>query len=143
MNVCSYIYTHYNSIIYILPPSPYSPDPLMEYASTLCLHLLKAALPFIKPARSTPNKEHPELNSDLNSIPSAVLSHLCGILDSSETDALVRGIAQEIVVEGVVIFFPDAKTRKEYLLNMIKSVVCVCVMCVRVMLCVGVCVSVM
>ncbi len=56
-------------------------------------------------------------------MPSEVLSHLCGILDSSEVDAAaVKNVAQDIIVEGVVIFFPDAKARKEYLLSMIGAV---------------------
>ena len=40
----------------------------------------------------------------------------------------VKRLAQDIVVEGVVLFFPDATARKNYLLSMIDSVlVCVCV----------------
>ncbi len=55
-------------------------------------------------------------------MPSEVLSHLCGILDSAEIDSAVKSVAQDIIVEGVVIFFPDAKARKEYLLSMIGAV---------------------
>ncbi|XP_064406559.1 zinc finger ZZ-type and EF-hand domain-containing protein 1-like isoform X2 [Halichondria panicea] len=98
--------------IYI--PLTLNPEPQAEYASILCLHLLKSALPFIKPSRPTSNK--------LTSVPSEVLSHLCGILDSAEIDSAVKSVAQDIIVEGVVIFFPDAKARKEYLLSMIGAV---------------------
>ena len=34
----------------------------------------------------------------------------------------VQDLVQEIVVKGVVVFFPDATARKEYLLTMIESV---------------------
>ena len=54
--------------------------------------------------------------------PTTVLVHLCGLLDSEDTDPVVRKLAQDIVVEGVVVFFPDAKTRREYLLSMINTI---------------------
>ena len=84
----------------------------MEYASVLCLYLLRAALPFIKPQRQ----------SSSSGTPSAILSHLCGLLDGGEVNEDVQRLAQDIVVEGVVVFFPDAKARKDYLLSMINSV---------------------
>ena len=89
----------------------------MHYASQLCLHLLRAALPFIKLAG---NSQQPP--SDILSLPSAILTHLCGLLDSPEVDTTVQRLAQDIVVEGVVVFFPDASTRREYLLSMIGAV---------------------
>ena len=89
----------------------------MHYASQLCLHLLRAALPFIKLAGNP--QQSP---SDLLSLPSAILTHLCGLLDSAEVDTTVQRLAQDIVVEGVVVFFPDASTRREYLLSMIGAV---------------------
>ena len=97
--------------------------------------MLKAALPFIKPAKPALKKDDSPVTSDPGSVPSEVLSHLCGVLDSSDVDPIVRSLAQDIIVEGVVIFFPDAKARKEYLLSMIGSIlvsVCVCVVCVGV-----------
>ena len=94
-----------------------SPDSTMHYASQLCLHLLRAALPFIKLAGNS--QQSP---SDLLSLPSAILTHLCGLLDSAEVDTTVQRLAQDIVVEGVVVFFPDANTRREYLLSMIGAV---------------------
>ena len=100
----------------------------MEYASILCLYVLKAALPFIKPAKKTPPQADQSAKpstvpqSDPMAVPSAVLSHLCGLLDSPDTDAVVRRAAQDIIVEGVVIFFPDSNARKEYLLSMIGAV---------------------
>ena len=35
---------------------------------------------------------------------------------------MVKNLAEDIVVKGVVVFFPDATARKEYLLSMIESV---------------------
>lgn len=96
-----------------------SPDSTLHYASLLCLHLLRAALPFIKLAGGTTSQQPP---SDLLSLPSAILAHLCGLLDSADVDTTVQRLAQDIVVEGVVVFFPDASTRRKYLLNMIGAV---------------------
>ena len=104
----------HSSLLIIISHVP-SPDSTMHYASQLCLHLLRAALPFIKLAGTTPP-------SDLLSLPSAILTHLCGLLDSAEVDTTVQRLAQDIVVEGVVVFFPDASTRREYLLSMIGAV---------------------
>ena len=43
-------------------------------------------------------------------------------MDNQNTDAAVRHLSQEIIREGVVIFFPGATARKEYLLEMVKVV---------------------
>jgi len=61
-------------------------------------------------------------SSDPLSLPSAILAHLCGLLDSEGVETAVQQLAQDIVVEGVVVFFPDASARREYLLNMIGTV---------------------
>ena len=98
--------------------SPTSPDPNSHYASLLCLHMLRVALPFIKLTK-TPAQQPP---SDPLSLPSAILAHLCGLLDSEGVETAVQQLAQDIVVEGVVVFFPDASARREYLLNMIGTV---------------------
>ena len=97
----------------------------MEKASFLCLQVLRSALPFIKV-----KKPPPSLTSTLGSkstvesstSPSAVLSHLCGLLDAGDTHPVLTRLAQDIVVDGVLVFFPDAEARKNYLLSMLKSV---------------------
>lgn len=99
-----------------LPPS--SSSETLDYASILCLYVLRAALPFIRPPQLP---KHPSPSAPLE-IPSAVLAHLCGLLDSDSADAQVKRLAQDIVVEGVVLFFPDATARRNYLLSMIDSV---------------------
>ena len=97
-------------------------DKQLQYASVLCLHVLRSALPFIKPLRPSSSSSSSS-STDPLAVPSAILSHLCGLLDSTaEPDHVVQRLAQEIVVEGVVLFFPDAKARKDYLLKMIDSV---------------------
>ena len=103
-----------------LPPLqfPLSPDPQLEFASLLCLHMLRAALPFTQPSRPSVHKGP----SEPLAVPSAILAHLSGLLDSKDTPASLRRLAQEIVVEGVVVFFPDATARRHYLLSMIDSV---------------------
>ena len=122
-----------------LLPSAHSPDGQTDYASLLALWLLRSALPFIKPdkrpAQETvgPAQKHdadgPKSDGDPLTVPSAVLSHLCVLLDAEVGEgegqgagSTVQRLAQEIVVEGVVVFFPDATARKEYLLSMIGSV---------------------
>ncbi len=82
----------------------------MDFASLLCLDVLRASLPFLKPRRLS------------GTLPASILTHLCGFLDSSEAKEEVQRLAQDIVVEGVVVFFPDARARKDYLLSMINSV---------------------
>ena len=111
--------TVYSWLLLMVPSCVPSPDSTLHYASLLCLHLLRAALPFIKLAGGTTSQQPP---SDLLSLPSAILAHLCGLLDSADVDTTVQRLAQDIVVEGVVVFFPDASTRREYLLNMIGAV---------------------
>ena len=111
--------TVYSWLLLMVPSYVPSPDSTLHYASLLCLHLLRAALPFIKLAGGTTSQQPP---SDLLSLPSAILAHLCGLLDSADVDTTVQRLAQDIVVEGVVVFFPDASTRREYLLNMIGAV---------------------
>ena len=89
------------------------------HLSLLVLWLLKSALPFIQPEK--PSKEG---DGGSESTSSAILSHLCTLLDREEEgqSPATRSLAQEIVVKGVVVFFPDAKARKDYLLEMIESV---------------------
>lgn len=55
-------------------------------------------------------------------IPAKVLLHLCELLDSPDTEERVMWLTQDIVSEGVVVFFPDAKARKDYFITMISSV---------------------
>ena len=106
---------------------------LHPYSSLLCLYLLRTSLPHIRQAskakpgqkasttaaEATPSDPAP---NDPVTGPTAVLSHLCEMLDSKETEEKVQCVVQDIVTEGVVVFFPDAKTRKDYLLSMISSV---------------------
>ena len=120
-------------------------DGQSDYAALLTIFLLRSALPFIKPGKG-PSPTHStsdsqtifdlaHLDRDSQATPAAVLSHLCELLDTGEregegegeggrkgVDAAVQRLAQEIVVEGVVVFFPDAAARKEHLLSMIGSV---------------------
>eukprot|EP00731_Ephydatia_muelleri_P019637 Em0012g462a len=85
----------------------------LRFCSVLCLHLLRASLPFIRPTREK-NVESATLTT--------VLVHLCGLLDSESTDPVLRKLAQDIVVEGMEVFFPDARTRKECFLSMINTI---------------------
>ncbi len=110
---------------------------LHNYATLLCLYLMRTSLPYIKPrpskgkagtdaksggdkAGAMPTPE--DGDSDRVAMPSAVLTHLCQLLDSPETEERITWLAQDIVTEGVVVFFPDAKARKSYLLSMIDSI---------------------
>ena len=88
----------------------------MEKASLLCLQVLRSALPFIKVKKSSAS------DSKETTSPSAILSHLCGLLDAGDTPPVLTRLAQDIVVEGVLVFFPDAEARKNYLLSMLQSV---------------------
>ena len=95
---------------------------LPEYATLLCLFLLRTALPYIKPLRKTKPEASTEAAADPLAVPTEVLSHLCGLLDSPDTDERVLWLVQDIITEGVVVFFPNAHARKDYLLSMISSV---------------------
>lgn len=90
----------------------------MEKASLLCLQVLRSALPFIKVKKSSAS----ESKSSESTSPAAILAHLCGLLDAGDTPPVLARLAQDIVVEGVLVFFPDAEARKNYLLSMLKSV---------------------
>lgn len=95
-------------------------DKKLQYGSVLCLYVLRSALPFIKPLRSSASTS---TSSSSSPDASAILSHLCALLDAAvDPDPVVQKLAQDIVVEGVVLFFPDAQARKRYLLQMIDSV---------------------
>ena len=80
--------------------------------------MLRSALPFIQPSRPS----QPKGPLQPLAVPSAILAHLSGLLDSKNTAAPLRRLAQDIVVEGVVVFFPDATARRDYLLSMIDCV---------------------
>lgn len=92
-----------------------------SYSHLLCLYLLCTTLPYIKPPPK-PQGDATSTTTDPLAIPSAVLLHLCELLDSPQADPKAVWLAQDIVTEGVVVFFPDAKARKDYLLSMIASV---------------------
>ena len=98
----------------------------MEKASFLCLQVLRSALPFIKVKKSPPSSLTSTLGSkstvESSTSPSSILSHLCGLLDAGDTHPVLTRLAQDIVVDGVLVFFPDAEARKNYLLSMLKSV---------------------
>ena len=112
----------------------HSPDGQAGYAALLALRLLHSALPFIKPEKKKKKEEEREeedknvQTSDMSGQKSsAILSHLCALLDAEDGEgsgeqSAIQRLAQEIVVKGVVVFFPDATARKEYLLAMIGSV---------------------
>lgn len=114
---------HIWSTWYIL--STCRPDGQADYAALLTLWLLRSALPFIKPDKKTAKDVTTSSDGDPLKTSSAVLSHLCALLDTeegAEDQSVVKSLAEDIVVKGVVVFFPDATARKEYLLSMIESV---------------------
>jgi hypothetical protein len=88
-------------------------DSEMEQCSLVCLTMLRQAIPFIK---ATPSNEQG------NAVPSAVLSHLCSLMDNPSTDSFIKNLTQEIIRDGVVVFFPGAKARRKYLLEMVELV---------------------
>jgi hypothetical protein len=104
-------------------PLTLTPDGQADYAALLALWLLQSALPFIKPEKKKDVNVQTSDTSDQKS--STILSHLCALLDAEEGEgelSAIQKFAQVIVVKGVVVFFPDATARKEYLLTMIGSV---------------------
>ena len=101
-----------------LHPHYYSVGDKVEKASFLCLQMLRSALPFIKVKKSSAS----ESKSTESTSPSAILAHLCGLLDAGDTPPVLMRLAQDIIVDGVLVFFPDAEARKNYLLSMLKSV---------------------
>lgn len=94
----------------------------MEKASLLCLQVLRSALPFIKVKKSPPLSSGSKSTIEPSTSPSAILAHLCGLLDAGDTHPVLTRLAQDIVVDGVLVFFSDAEARKNYLLSMLKSV---------------------
>ena len=108
----------------------------MEQCTLVTLLLIRRAIPFLK---ATPTNKLTRGNSNgtnnndneggvvdngdtPSSIPSAVLSHLCSLMDNPDTDPFVRTLAQDIIKAGVVVFFPGSRARRGYLLEMVKLV---------------------
>lgn len=91
----------------------------MEKCSLICLLLLRNSIPFLKATTSTNEATNEDSQQ---SVPSAVLSHLCSLMDNPSTDGFIRGLTQDIIKDGVVVFFPGSKARKKYLLEMVELV---------------------
>ena len=142
--VCRYTTRIYDLLFYFRPELE---DPAVrEHGSFLALNLLRSCLPFIKQApkkddseapapatssdnaaslagqASQPDDEKSSSLADPARLPEEVLLHLCNLLDTDSTEPKVKLLVQEIVTEGVVVFFPDSKARMEYLFSMIGSV---------------------
>ena len=110
----------------------------MEQCTLVTLLLIRRSIPFLKATptnkltkgsnNGTNNNETKSEGGAVNdgdtpsSIPSAVLSHLCSLMDNPDTDPFVRTLAQDIIKAGVVVFFPGSRARRGYLLEMVKLV---------------------
>ena len=98
----------------------------MGQCSLLCLIFLRFSIQFLKSTPLKENKDTPSIEgvplNDNSSIPSAVLSHLCSLMDNKDTSSLVQNLARDIIREGVVVFFPGSKARKKYLLDMVEVI---------------------
>ena len=110
-------------------------EPIGTDFPLLCLVLLRVGVQFLQqpsPASDSSTTDPPppaaaaaERDSGAgsnSSVAPAVLSHLCSLVDDTSSKPLVQSLARDTIKEGVVLFFPDAKARKKYLLNMVKVV---------------------
>ncbi len=103
-----------------------SGEDLQNHCSLLCLILLRNGVQFLKSPSSVSETRDSSLSmtegvSD-SSIASDVLSHLCSLVDNTDSKPIVQTLAREIIKEGVVVFFPGTKARKKYLLEMVNMI---------------------
>ena len=108
-----------------------SDEGLLNSCSLLCLIILRRGVQFLKTTPSSENMDVHVLEAEDGAIPettcnssiaSAVLAHLCSLMDSSDTKPLIQNLARDIIREGVVVFFPGVKARKQYLLDMVDVI---------------------
>ena len=88
----------------------------MEQCSLLCLLMLRNSIPFLKGTSTSDD------SNTGTTVPSNVLSHLCSLMDDPNTNEFIRSLTQDIIKDGVVVFFPGSNARKKYLLEMVELV---------------------
>ena len=109
-------------------PTNSSDEGLLNYCSLLCLILLRNGVQFLKPSSVSESNDQSSQpiesigKSSDSSIASDVLSHLCLLVDNTDTRPIIQTLARDIIKEGVVVFFPGTKARKKYLLEMVNMI---------------------
>lgn len=83
----------------------------------LCLQLLHCCLPFLE-ARRKPS------NDDNTAIAAEVLKHLCSVVDKEvdHSDNVIEKMSHDIILDGIVVFFPDSSARRTHLISMLDCV---------------------
>ena len=79
-----------------------------------CLQLLHCCLPFLEAKRNAKNTD----------VASEVLKHLCSVVDKEVeySNDVIEKMAHDIILDGIVVFFPDSSARRSHLISMLDSV---------------------
>ena len=82
-----------------------------------CLQLLHGCLPFLE-ARRNPS------NDKTTAIATEVLKHLCSVVDKEveESNDVIEKMSHDIILDGIVVFFPDSSARRNHLISMLDCV---------------------
>jgi len=84
-----------------------------------CLQLLHGCLPFLEAKRNPSNDKN-------TAIATEVLKHLCSIMDKEvecyNNNDVIEKISHDIILDGIVVFFPDSSARRTHLISMLDCV---------------------
>ena len=79
-----------------------------------CLQLLHCCLPFLEAKRNPSNA----------TIATEVLKHLCSVVDKEVeySNDVIEKMAHDVILDGIVVFFPDSSARRTHLISMLDCV---------------------
>lgn len=83
-----------------------------------CLQLLHCCLPFLEARRNPSNDKN-------TTIATEVLKHLCSVMDKEVdycNNDVIEKISHDIILDGIVVFFPDSSARRTHLISMLDCV---------------------
>ena len=82
-----------------------------------CLQLLHCCLPFLEAKRNTSNDKN-------TTIAAEVLKHLCSVVDKEveHGNDVIEKMAHDVILDGIVVFFPDSSARRTHLISMLDCV---------------------
>ena len=82
-----------------------------------CLQLLHCCLPFLEAKRNPSNDKN-------TTIATEVLKHLCSVVDKEAEycNDVIEKMAHDIILDGIVVFFPDSSARRSHLISMLDCV---------------------
>lgn len=82
-----------------------------------CLQLLHCCLPFLEARRNPSNDKN-------TAIATEVLKHLCSVVDKEveHSNDVIEKMSHDIILDGIVVFFPDSSARRTHLISMLDCV---------------------